>query len=472
MRKTIVYRILFFYVVILFVSLITTAFLYSSAAQKFMNKQASYILDRDQNILMEFLRENTNHQAGDFRVEIDAEYQLILKEKIERRIIYITSQFSILNKYRRTLFSSADERRTDNLFYDNLLPAAREFMDERVVNNFIKEYRNTTYNVRIIPITKRISTDLGGSWLILYTPSAPTDDLIADMNRAISVSFIVSIVLLFLTGIMFARMLTAPIIKLKTSAERISSREFDTRVEIRSKDELGMLAEAINKMAKSLKEYDEAQKRFLQNASHELKTPLMSIQGYAEGIKDNIFENKEEALNVIISESTRLEKLVGDLLLLSKLETLEDFYTFKKVDIDKIIKRAIERVKGVALHEKKELNVKNINQCKLICDENKMIQALLNILGNAIRYSKSTITLNTKVLNNQYKIYISDDGRGIKDMDIENIFVRFYKGRKGLTGLGLSITKIIIDRHDGSITAYNNKIGGATFEITLPIKTN
>ena len=282
-------------------------------------------------------------------------------------------------------------------------------------------------------------------------------------------SMVVTGILAVVFGIFFARSIAKPIIVLKNRAEALSRRDFDSKVKINTGDELEELADTINKMASVLKEYDIAQKKFLQNASHELKTPLMSIQGYAEGLKDGVFENNEQALNIIVEESTRLKKIVEELIFLSKLETMEDFYRFCPESMNEVVQKSIEKIKSIAL--KNNININSIicNDATISIDKDKITEALINIFGNCLRHAKSEINVITTNEEKYFEIVINDDGEGFEEKELKNIFERFYKGNKGDTGLGLAITKVIIEKHKGMITATNGKNGGAEFRIKLPL---
>jgi signal transduction histidine kinase len=276
-------------------------------------------------------------------------------------------------------------------------------------------------------------------------------------------------ILALIFGIIFARSIAKPIIKLKIRAEMLSKRDFDTMVEIHTGDELEELGNTINKMAGELKEYDIAQKKFLQNASHELKTPLMSIQGYAEGIKDGVFENNDQALEIITEESTRMKNIVEELIYLSKLETMEDFYKFKNESMNDIIEKSIEKVNSIAVKNNIQINRMLYKDANLKADRDKFTQALINIIGNCLRYAKNEVNVATYNDGKNFEIRITDDGEGFDKNDINNVFQRFYKGKKGNTGLGMAITKVIVEKHAAIISAYNGKNGGAEFTITMPL---
>jgi len=459
-----------FYIIILLVSITSTVIMYSNTASQYLQRQAQYILDRDQKILSDFLLKNANRQVSLSDITISTQYKRFFVDRIKRNINNISCQFVFYTKSLRELYFSTDDQLNIDLYTSNIKDYAISNMPTKSTINFSRTISSTEYNIRLIPLTKSMTSDLYGGYMVMYIQSAPVNDLTNDMQKAILVSFGVSLILILITGFLFAKRLSAPIIKLTKSAGLIAKRNFKTRVKINTKDELGALADSINKMASSLHEYDEAQKRFLQNSSHELKTPLMSIQGYAEGLKDGIFDKESNALDIIIEESKRLKKIVDDLLLLSKLETLDDFYVFKNINIGNLINQAVDKIHGAAVYDNKEIIINPLPSGSIKCDSDKMIQVLINVIGNSIRYAKKEIILTVKKTENDFLIKITDDGPGFKKEELENVFDRFFKGAKGVTGLGLSIAKAIVERHDGIISAHNLREGGACVEIRLPSK--
>lgn len=236
-------------------------------------------------------------------------------------------------------------------------------------------------------------------------------------------------------------------------------------------DELKNLVDNINIMSEKLEMYDKAQKTFLQNASHEFRTPIMSIQSYAEGIKYDVVDGKSAA-DIIIDESKRLTHLVEDLLYLSRLESIEESYRYDNLDFNDLINTCVKRMNAIAFKYNIKIVTHNID--KNVCiytDEEKLSRAIINVMSNCTRYAKSTITITSKISeNSKVKIEIEDDGPGFDKNELPNVFERFYKGKKGNFGLGLSISKNIIEKLNGKITASNSE-SGALFTIELPLKT-
>jgi len=211
----------------------------------------------------------------------------------------------------------------------------------------------------------------------------------------------------------------------------------------------------------------ERQQTFFQNASHELKTPLMAIQGYAEGIQAGVMDTGSAA-EVILAESDRMTGLVDELLDISKIDMGRQPLTLSETDIRELLYDSIRAVEpaaagGIAI-------VPDFPEEPVIvsCDDTQLRRAVINILSNGVRYARSQLHLTCRAEKRHVTIRIQDDGDGIAEADLPHIFDRFYMGKSGKSGIGLALTREIIHLHKGTIRAYNGDIG-AMFEITLPM---
>ena len=212
----------------------------------------------------------------------------------------------------------------------------------------------------------------------------------------------------------------------------------------------------------------ERQQTFFQNASHELKTPLMVIQGYAEGIQAGVTDTGSAA-EVILEESDRMTELVDELLDISKIDMGRQQLTLSEMDIRELLYDSIRAVEptaaagGIAI-------VPDFPETPVIvnCDDTRLRRAITNILSNGIRYARSELRLTCRTDKRHVTIRIQDDGDGIAEEDLPHIFDRFYMGKSGKSGIGLALTKEIIHLHKGTIRAYNGD-SGAVFEISIPV---
>ena len=212
----------------------------------------------------------------------------------------------------------------------------------------------------------------------------------------------------------------------------------------------------------------ERQQTFFQNASHELKTPLMAIQGYAEGIQAGVMDTGSAA-EVILEESDRMTGLVDELLDISKIDMGRQPLTLSETDIRELLYDSIRAVEPAAAASGITIAPDFPEEPVMVkCDDTQIRRAVTNILTNGLRYARSKLCLTCRPDKRNVIIRIQDDGDGIAEGDLPHIFDRFYMGKSGKSGIGLALTKEIIHLHKGTIRAYNGDTG-AVFEITLPM---
>jgi len=327
------------------------------------------------------------------------------------------------------------------------------------------------YSIYITDIHDRIMDNTIG-YVVLIAPVVAYN-MYSPLVRLYMFSLSGASILAILIALVLSNPMIENIKKLKMRANLVANRRFDEEILINSKDEIGELALSIDAMADSIQEYDYNQKVFLQNASHELRTPLMSLRGFAEGLKDGVFNDIPTTSDLILGEVTRLEKLVEDVMYLTKIESSYSTSVMSEISIEDLIDESISRIAGIAIANGICV-VKNIqNNVILHGDGEKLVTAFVNILSNGLRYAADMIIINVEVKNEYVNIEIIDDGSGINEEDLLHLFDRFYKGQGGKHGLGLSITKAIIVAHKGTISAFNRKNDenktGAVFKIVLPI---
>ena len=212
----------------------------------------------------------------------------------------------------------------------------------------------------------------------------------------------------------------------------------------------------------------ERQQTFFQNASHELKTPLMAIQGYAEGIQAGVMDTGGAA-DVILEESDRMTELVEELLDISKIDMGRQRLTLSEMDVRELLYDSIRAVEPAAAASGITIAPDFPEEPVMVsCDDTRLRRAVTNILSNGVRYARSELRLTCRADKRHVTIRIQDDGDGIAEEDIPHIFDRFYMGKSGKSGIGLALTKEIIHLHKGTIRAYNGDTG-AVFEISIPV---
>ena len=231
---------------------------------------------------------------------------------------------------------------------------------------------------------------------------------------------------------------------------------------------LGIAAAASRWVTRPVERAWRQQRQFLSDASHELKTPLMAIQGYAEGIQAGVMDTGSAA-EVILEESDRMTELVDELLDISKIDMGRQQLTLSETDIRELLYDSIRAVEPAAAASGITIAPDFPEEPVMVkCDDTQIRRAVTNILTNGLRYAHSQLCLTCRPDKRNVIIRIQDDGDGIAEGDLPHIFERFYMGKSGKSGIGLALTKEIIHLHKGTIRAYNGDTG-AVFEISFPV---
>jgi len=232
-----------------------------------------------------------------------------------------------------------------------------------------------------------------------------------------------------------------------------------------------------------LKKLEDVRTEFVANVSHELKTPLTTIKGFVETLKEGALTDKEKSqrfLDIIQKHTDRLEYLVNDLLTISAIESKEIKLNFEQTQIDKVIESAVHLCSEALKQKQHQLEITvDKNLPDLLLDKAKMEQAFLNLLDNAIKFTNAggNIRVSASHDNNFIRVDFKDNGIGIPQQHLPRLFERFYrvdKGRSrelGGTGLGLSIVKHIVQIHNGKVSVQSEPSKGSLFSVFLPISS-
>lgn len=280
---------------------------------------------------------------------------------------------------------------------------------------------------------------------------------------------------------MLSRKISAPLLEMEKATRKISKGDLNTRVNVHSNDEIGQLAKAINDLALELDNYRSNRQEFFATISHELRTPITYLEGYANVLKHELYtseEEKQQYLTIISDETKRLIHLINDLFDLAKAEEEQLVMHNQEVNIVQVIRSIIVKVNLKAKDKELQISKTLPDEDKFIIgDEKRLEQIFINLLENAIQYSeKGKIAIRVEEQpSNTLQILISDSGIGIPKDEIPYIFDRFHRVEKsrsrdyGGTGLGLSIVKKLVELQNGTITVSSELGEGTTFEIVFPI---
>jgi len=259
--------------------------------------------------------------------------------------------------------------------------------------------------------------------------------------------------------------LARPLKNLSKFAGQIGHGDFTPNPVSFANEEFEELNQSLNHAAMQLAKYDNDQKAFFQNVSHELRTHLMSIKSYAEGIKYGVMDH-EKAAQTILECTDRLTEMVGDILYVSRIDNITP-PMMEDVNFTALVEERVARQKALAESKGLVLSFVPGEPILISCVTSYIERAVDNLISNAIRYAESTITLEVYTTETKATIRVLDDGPGFEPEKLPHVFERFYKGKNGLTGIGLSIVKSVVEQHKGTATAENGD-KGAVLTISLP----
>ncbi len=287
----------------------------------------------------------------------------------------------------------------------------------------------------------------------------------------------------YFAALYFARKITEPMDQLVKGAKQISKQNFKTQIdETKSWGELKELLSTFNSMANQLDKYQKVileqkinqLKEDLFNAiAHDLKVPLLSAQGYLEGVKNKRITSVKRLEYI---ESTKLalldiSTLIEDILDTARLESTKMKPVLKAHNFETLLDRVIDELNYLTAQKKIKIVAEIKTKAKIVCDKKLVQRLLLNLIVNAIKFSKPNgkIKVNYSLDKNNFKISVKDNGSGISKQDVSKIFTKFHKiGNQKGYGLGLFISKLIVKIHKGKITASSVKSKGTTITFLLP----
>ena len=445
--------VIFFIIVLLF-NLLVNRYIEKSAKYKLENIKFISQDNEDVSIKEKFPDKEMNTE--------DKKYIHIIKrvqEQSKQMGSFSDIEMMVIDSQYKTLFPKENDDMLEDIDkYNNISYELKEDEFNLDSNKIVKiQTENGYYYVCAMNIS-----DYGkktNEYLIFFIDISMLMNLAVKIDILLCAIMCVAGVFAIATSIILSRKIAEPIQKLSLFAHRIGEGDFKQCDYDFLDKELNELLDTMNTAAKYLDEYDKEQKIFFQNVSHELRTPLMSIKGYAEGIKYGLMD-KNSASDIILEEGNRLGELIEELLYVSKMDNITKDYVLVERDLREILSDCALKQKAIAVNRGLEFKFNfDENPVLLVCDEKSVYRAFSNIINNSIRYADKTITLTCRNEEKNKFISIENDGENINEKDLTNIFERFYKGNKGKHGIGLSIVKSVINKHDGVVYAENIENG-------------
>ncbi len=321
------------------------------------------------------------------------------------------------------------------------------------------------------------TTDTGTKAMFIEPIGPPSAPFIIKWIWNFLIFALVTGSLLILVAAMF---LVRPIKKLTKATRQVAGGDFNVKLNIKQKGELGTLAQSFEEMMHDLQQLERMRREFVSNVSHEVQSPLTSIFGYALALKQAGITDDQRSryLDIIIAEADRMSKMSDSLLKLSLLESQSQQLQLATFSLDEQIRRVIVAIQPQwsARSIRFELNLKAV---RIMADHDQLNQVWTNILGNSIKFSTDggMISVNMKQDIKNVTVQITDTGIGISPEDQKRIFERFFKADRshsrkyGGSGMGLAIVKQIVSLHQGDIRVESEPGRGTTVLVTLPITT-
>jgi len=272
-------------------------------------------------------------------------------------------------------------------------------------------------------------------------------------------------------AIRLAERILAPVRLVTRTARSISDTDLSKRIPVKGYDEISELSATFNDMLERLEGSFATQRRFIDDAGHELRTPITVIRGHLDVMGDDP-DDRRRTLELVSDELERMSRMVDDLLTLARSDQ-PDFLRQRIVDLDELTIRMLENARGLA---PRDWRVDGTADGRATLDEQRLMQAVLQLAANAVRHTADgeLVALGSAVHDGEVRFWVRDSGPGVRVEDRDRIFERFYRGRSGHrrsdgAGLGLSIVQAIAEAHGGRVELDSVPGDGATFTVVIPI---
>ena len=359
------------------------------------------------------------------------------------------------------------------------------FRGEVLTRTFFHPYYGEEMMIVAVPI--RNESGVASGAVILNAPVQGMDSFLKRIYLAVGLTGLFALALTLFIVRRLSRGIVQPLREMEETAALMARGRYDKRVAVASRDEVGQLGDSLNILAQELsnfvartQEMEKLRRDFVANVSHELRTPLTIIRGYTEALRDGTVTDPgqcERFHRLIVSETERLERLISDLLDLSRLQAKQNSMEVEPIPLAEVVDSVVSLMKGKAAERgigllwRHEENIPSI-----LGNGDRLVQLLLILLDNALKYTPAggTVCVTLASEDKLAVLTVADTGVGIPTEDLPLIWERFYKVDKAHTrenhgtGLGLSIAKEIIDRHGATVTVTSAPAVGTTFVIRFP----
>lgn len=334
----------------------------------------------------------------------------------------------------------------------------------------ISEQRHLSAGSRYLPYTLFLGGTEIGRLDVRFLRPQKERIFIGRANRLLLLSLLTLGGLALVLSVVFSRRLTRPIEGLTTAAQAIERGDLSRRVRISGQDEISKLAEAFNRMARTLHIQESLRKKLTSNIAHELRTPLTIIRGELEAMMDALIPLDREHLQSLHAEIVRMRKIIEGLEDLSQAEASVLNLNLQPVTLRAFLQNMLERFNTIARERGITIGIRCDEGLSLRADPDKLSQIVINLVSNALKAvaDHGHIWIDAARENSAVTIRITDDGCGIRENDLPHVFERFFRASEGGLGLGLAIVKELVEAHGATIDVKSEYGKGSSFTVTFP----
>ena len=359
------------------------------------------------------------------------------------------------------------------------------FRGEVLTRTFFHPYYGEDMMIVAVPIQKENGESNGA--VIMNAPVQGINKFLTQIYLAIGLIGLLALALTVFVVRRLSRGIVKPLREMEETAASMAQGCYDKRVQVTSEDEVGQLGASLNTLAQELSNFvarteqmETLRRDFVANVSHELRTPLTIIRGYTEALRDGTVTDPAQAARfntIIVNETERLERLINDLLDLSRLQAQQYTMEVEPIPLVEVVDSVVSMLRGKA--EEKEILLSksyDINTPPILGNGDRLVQLLLILLDNALKYTpvRGKVSVDLTHTAQHVIVTITDTGEGIPSEDLPLVWERFYKVDKAHTrenhgtGLGLSIARELIERHGASVSVTSQPGVGTTFVLQFP----
>lgn len=361
---------------------------------------------------------------------------------------------------------------------NNLNPQMMPMVSDPIYGSFFQDGTEWLF----FGVTRPIATQRLAFIVADIRPKQTLQDTLAtfgnDLLLPVVQAALIGLAIALISSALISQTIARPLQALSHAATEMAQGDLHTPVNITGPQEVQALATAFNEMKTQVSQAQQSQRDFLANVSHDLKTPLTSIQGYAQAILDGATKDPKRAATIIYEEAERLNRLVTQLTDLARVEAGRFSLHLTAIDLGQMVTSVAQSLAVMAEKKQITLDIDAPSMPPIAADGDRFAQVLNNLIGNAIKYTPEggNVWVKTRATHGGVEVSISDNGVGISEKDLPRIFERFYqvdkaRGPSRGTGLGLAIVKEIVQAHGGKIEVQSVEGRGSRFTVWMPSPT-